>query len=179
MPIFYKEVEQVILVNKKDKAIGKEEKMKAHLTGKLHRAFSVFLINKKGKVLIQKRAKSKYHSAGLWTNTCCSHPRPKEKVGQAAKRRLKEEMGIETDLKKVFSFIYKAKLGNLVEYEFDHVFLGRFDGKPRPNKKEVESWKWIKLADLRTDIKKNPQKYTFWFKIIFGKVKDKVKKIKI
>jgi len=144
--------------------------MKAHLQGKLHRAFSIILFNKKGEVLIQKRAKSKYHSAGLWTNTCCSHPRPKEKIDQAAKRRLKEEMGIETDLKKIFSFIYKAKLGSLVEYEFDHVFFGRFNGKPKPNEKEVEDWQWIKLADLKTDIAKNPQKYTPWFKIIFEKI---------
>jgi len=163
-------MEKVILVNKKDKVIGVEEKMKAHLQGKLHRAFSIILFNKKGEVLIQKRAKSKYHSAGLWTNTCCSHPRPKEKIDQAAKRRLKEEMGIETDLKKVFSFIYKAKLGSLVEYEFDHVFFGRFNGKPKPNEKEVEDWQWIKLADLKTDIAKNPQKYTPWFKIIFEKI---------
>jgi len=163
-------MEKVILVNKKDKVIGVEEKMKAHLQGKLHRAFSIILFNKKGEVLIQKRAKSKYHSAGLWTNTCCSHPRPKEKIDQAAKRRLKEEMGIETDLKKIFSFIYKAKLGSLVEYEFDHVFFGRFNGKPKPNEKEVEDWQWIKLAELKTDIAKNPQKYTTWFKIIFEKI---------
>jgi len=163
-------MEKVILVNKKDKVIGVEEKMKAHLQGKLHRAFSIILFNKKGEVLIQKRAKSKYHSAGLWTNTCCSHPRPKEKIDQAAKRRLKEEMGIETDLKKIFSFIYKAKLGSLVEYEFDHVFFGRFNGKPKPNEKEVEDWQWIKPADLGADIKKNPQKYTPWFKIIFEKI---------
>jgi len=163
-------MEKVILVNKKDKVIGVEEKMKAHLQGKLHRAFSIILFNKKGEVLIQKRAKSKYHSAGLWTNTCCSHPRPKEKIDQAAKRRLKEEMGIETNLKKIFSFIYKAKLGSLVEYEFDHVFFGRFNGKPKPNEKEVEDWQWIKLADLKTDIAKNPQKYTPWFKIIFEKI---------
>ena len=163
-------MEKVILVNKKDKVIGVEEKMKAHLQGKLHRAFSIILFNRKGEVLIQKRAKSKYHSAGLWTNTCCSHPRPKEKIDQAAKRRLKEEMGIETNLKKIFSFIYKAKLGSLVEYEFDHVFFGRFNGKPKPNEKEVEDWQWIKLADLKTNIAKNPQKYTPWFKIIFEKI---------
>jgi len=165
-------MEKVILVNKKDEVVGVEEKMKAHRKGRLHRAFSIILFNKKGEVLIQKRAKSKYHSPGLWTNTCCSHPRPNESLKEATKRRLKEEMGIKTDLKKAFSFIYKAKLGNLVEYEFDHVFLGRFDGEPKPNKKEVENWKWIKLADLGTNIKKNPQKYTPWFKIIFKKIKN-------
>ncbi len=170
-------MEKVVLVNKKDKVIGTEEKIKAHLEGKLHRAFSIILFNKKGELLIQKRAKTKYHSPGLWSNTCCSHPRPKEKIELAAKRRLKEEMGIETDLKKAFSFVYKAKLGNLIEYEFDHVFLGRFDGKPKPNKKEVADWQWIKPADLKADIKKNPQKYTPWFKIIFRKIKQAVTEI--
>jgi len=167
---------KVVLVNKKDEAVGVEEKMKTHLDGKLHRAFSIILFNKKGEVLIQQRAKSKYHSPGLWSNTCCSHPKPKENLDQAAKRRLKEEMGITTDLKKKFSFIYKAKLSHLTEYEFDHVFLGRFDGKPKPNKKEVEDWKWMKLTDLEKDIKKNPQKYTPWFKIIFDKIKKEIDK---
>ncbi len=169
-------MEKVILVNKKDKAIGVEEKMKAHLKGKLHRAFSIVIFNKKGELLIQKRAKTKQHSPGLWSNTCCSHPRPKESLKQAAKRRLKEEMGIRADLKRVFSFIYKAKLGNLVEYEFDHIFLGRFDGKPKPNKKEVEDWKWIELADLKAHLKKNPQKYTFWFKIILDRIEKEITK---
>jgi isopentenyl-diphosphate delta-isomerase len=169
----FREMEKVILVNKKDKAIGTEEKLKAHQKGKLHRAFSVVLFNKKGEILIQKRAKSKYHSPGLWTNTCCSHPKPNENTKEAAQRRLKEEMGIKTDLKKAFSFIYKAKLGNLVEYEFDHVFLGRFDGQPKPNKKEIEDWQWIKLVDLEKDIKKNPKKYTPWSKIILKKLKKK------
>lgn len=170
-------MDQVILVNKKDEPIGVEEKIKAHRQGKLHRAFSILLFNKKGETLIQKRAKSKYHSGGLWANTCCSHPRPKERIIQAAKRRLKEEMGISCNLKKVFSFIYKTKLGNLTEYEFDHVLFGKFDGKPKPDKKEVADWKWIKLADLKADIKKNPQKYTPWFKIIvLNWIDKKVKK---
>jgi len=175
---YRKKVEKVILVNKKNEVIGAEEKMKAHLTGKLHRAFSVLLFNKKGETLIQKRAKSKYHSPGLWTNTCCSHPRPREDVGLAAKRRLKEEMGISCELEELFSFIYKTKLGDLIEHEFDHVFLGRFDGKPRPDKKEVEKWKWIKPTDLKADIKKSPKKYSPWFKIIINKIKSR-KKIKL
>ncbi len=166
-------MKKVVLVNKKDKMVGVEEKMKAHLEGKLHRAFSVLLFNKNGEVLIQKRAKSKYHSGGLWTNTCCSHPRSGESINQAAKRRLKEEMGINCNLKKAFTFIYKAKLGKLTEYEFDHVFFGKFDGKPKINKREVADWRWIKLGDLKTDIKKNPQKYTPWFKIIVKKLKKK------
>lgn len=161
--------EKVILVNEKDHEIGTEEKIKAHKEGKLHRAFSIFIFNKKGELLIQKRAKSKYHSGGLWSNTCCSHPRPGEDLKEAANRRLKEEMGIETDLKEVFSFIYKAKLGDLIENEFDHVFFGQFEGTPKPDRKEVEDWKWIKISTLKKDIKKNPKKYTFWFKAILKK----------
>ena len=187
-------MEKVILVDKKDKAIGVEEKIKAHQERKLHRAFSVFLFNKKGETLIQKRAKSKYHLGGLWANTCCSHPRPKENPKQAAKRKLKEEMGIECNLREAFSFVYKTKLTNLGkegklsssslaavrvgEHEFDHVFFGRFNGKPKPNKKEVADWQWVKLADLETDIKKTPQKYTPWLKIIFKKIKKEISKKK-
>lgn len=170
-------MEEVILVNKKDEVVGKEEKMRTHLEGKLHRAFSILLFNKKGEILIQKRAKSKYHSGGLWSNTCCSHPRPNEELMKAAKRRLKEEMGISCNLKKIFNFIYKVKLGDLTEYEFDHVFFGEFNGKPKPSKKEVADWKWIKLSDLEVDLKKNPQKYTPWFKIILKIIKKR--KIKI
>ncbi len=162
--------EKVILVNKKNEPVGTEGKMKAHYDGKLHRAFSVILFNKKGETLLQKRAESKYHSPGLWTNSCCSHPRPKEDVKAAAKRRLKEEMGISCPLEEVFSFIYKAKLGRLFEHEFDYVFIGRFDGKPKPNKKEVSDWKWIKLDELKADITKNSNKYTPWFKTIIKKI---------
>ena len=165
-------MEKIVLVNEKNKAIGVEGKMKAHRAGKLHRAFSVLLFNKKGEVLIQKRAKSKYHSPGLWTNTCCSHPRPREKVGLAAKRRLKEEMGIDCKLKEAFNFIYKAKLGGLIEHEFDHVFLGKFNGTPEPDKKEVAEWRWVKLKNLKADIKKNPRKYTPWFRIIIKRIKS-------
>ncbi len=164
---------KVILVDKADKKIGLEEKIKAHLRGKLHRAFSVFIFNKKGELLIQKRAKSKYHSGGLWANTCCSHPRPGENLKKTAKSRLKEEMGIYPSLKEVFSLVYKAKVGNLIEYEFDHIFFGRFDGEPKPNKKEVEDWKWISLEELKRDIKENPEKYAAWFKIILKKTKIK------
>ena len=159
-------MEKVILVNKKDEKVGIEEKIKAHKEGKLHRSFSIFIFNSKGELLIQQRAKSKYHSALLWSNTCCSHPRPNEKLIEAAKRRLKEEMGVETDLKEIFSFIYRAKSGEWIEHEFDHVFLGKFDGNPKPNKKEVKDWKWINLEELKKDMKKSPKKYTFWFKKI-------------
>lgn len=167
---------KVILVDKKDRKIGIEEKIKAHLEGKLHRAFSIFVFNKKGELLIQKRAKSKYHSGGLWANSCCSHPRPKENLREATKRRLKEEMGIESKLKEIFSLRYKIKVGNLIENEIDHVFIGRFDGNPRPNKKEVEDWKWVSLYDLKKDIKKKPEEYTQWFKIILPRLLKKLNK---
>ena len=163
-------MEKVILVNKKDEEVGVEEKIKVHKEGKLHRCFSIFIFNSKGELLIQQRAKSKYHSALLWSNTCCSHPRPNEKLIEAAKRRLKEEMGIETDLKEIFSFIYKAKVGDLIEHEFDHIFLGKFNGKPNPDPNEVENWQWISPKELKKDIKKNPKKYTPWFKIILRKM---------
>jgi len=160
----------VILVDKWDNPIGTEEKILAHKEGKLHRCFSIFLFNKKGELLIQKRAKSKYHSGGLWSNTCCSHPKPKKNLKEEAKKRLKEEMGIECDLNEIFSFTYNIKVGDLIEHEFDHVFLGRFEGNPKPTPKEVEDWKWINKRELQKDIKENPEKYTAWFKIILDRV---------
>lgn len=160
----------VILVNKKGEEIGKEEKLKVHREGKLHRAFSIFIFNKKGELLLQKRAKSKYHSSGLWSNTCCSHPRPEFPLQEEARRRLKEEMGIETDLKEIFSFIYKAKVGELIEHEFDYVFIGNFDGEPKPNKNEVEDWKWISQKELEKEIKENPNQFTPWLKKIYKRV---------
>ncbi len=165
-----KKINYVILVNKKGKEIGKEEKLKAHQEGILHRAFSVFIFNKKGELLLQKRAQPKYHSAGLWSNACCSHPRPALDLKEEAKKRLKEEMGIEADLKEKFSFIYKAKVGEMEEHEFDYVFIGKFDGKPKPDQNEVSDWKWINKDDLQRDIKENPEKYTPWLKIILKKV---------
>jgi len=167
------EISYVILVNRKDKEIGRGEKLKVHQEGKLHQAFSIFIFNKKGKLLLQKRANLKYHSNGLWSNTCCSHPGPGFDIKEEAKRRLKEEMGIKTDLKKVFSFIYKAKVGDLTEHEFDYVFVGKFNGQPKPNKKEASDWKWIGEKELKKDIEKNPEKYTPWLKIILKKLKWK------
>lgn len=157
---------KIILVNKKDEQIGLGEKLKVHRQGKLHRSFSILIFNSKGELLLQQRAKSKYHSPGLWSNTCCSHPRPNEELKTSVKRRLKEEMGIESDLKEFSSFIYKAKIGNLIENEFDHVFVGRFDGKPKPNKKEVKDFRWMNPKELKRDVKEHPRKYTFWFKRI-------------
>lgn len=169
-------MEKVILVDKNNKEIGIEEKIRAHVKGKLHRAFSIFLFNSKNELLLQRRAKTKYHCGGLWTNTCCSHPRPGEKIIDAAKRRLKEEMGIITeDIWNVSSFIYKAILGNgLTEHEYDYVLVGNCDESPKINLKEVDNWKWVTLEELKKDIKKNADKYTPWFRIILEKYLDKL-----
>lgn len=160
----------VIVVDQKDKVQGQEEKLKAHREGKLHRAFSVFIFNKKGELLLQKRAEGKYHTPGLWSNTCCSHPKAGFDIKEEAKRRLKEEMGIETELKEILSFTYRAEFGELTEYEFDHVFTGNFEGEPMPDKNEVADWKWVGINDLEKAVKENPEKYTPWLKIIFKKV---------
>ena len=161
---------KVILVDEKDNEVGVGEKLKVHQEGKLHRAFSIFIFNSKNEMLLQKRAKTKYHSPALWTNACCSHPRPKKDLKSEAKRRLKEEMGIDCELKEVFSFIYKVNLGNLTEHEFDHVFVGKFDGNPMPDNKEADDWKWVNINELRQDVKENPEKYTFWFRLILDKL---------
>lgn len=163
--------ENVILVDQRDNEIGVEEKMQAHKEGKLHRAFSVFIFNSKGEMLLQQRAHNKYHSGGLWTNTCCSHPRQGESVDEAAHRRLEEEMGFDCDLNHAFHFIYNARLDNeLTENELDHVFIGYYDGVVNPDKNEVESFKWMNLEKLTEDMDKNPQNYTVWFKIAINKV---------
>jgi isopentenyl-diphosphate delta-isomerase len=143
------------------------EKLEAHQKGLLHRAFSVVLFNRHGQVLLQKRAAGKYHSAGLWTNTCCSHPQPGERVEQAARRRLLEEMGIDLQPEFAYTFIYKAPLDhNLTEHELDHVYIGTFDGTPNINTTEVQDWKFMSLAELRTDMRLHPQHYTYWFRLI-------------
>lgn len=163
--------EKIILVDKNDTKIGTEEKIKTHKEGKLHRAFSIFIFNSKGELLLQKRVNTKYHTPGLWTNTCCSHPRPGELLEKAIHRRLIEEMGIDCELKKIFSFIYKATLkNNLFEHEYDHVFIGKFDGEPNPDLTEVDDYKWISIDELEKDINKNPKKYTPWLQIIFKKI---------
>lgn len=164
-------MEKVILVDENDNEVGTEEKIKAHEDGKLHRAFSIFIFNSKNEMLIHKRHKDKYHSGGLWTNACCSHPRPGENTEDAAKRRLKQEMGISCSIKKMFNFTYKKEFDNgLTEYELDHVFTGNCDIPPDPDDVEVEAWKWISKEDLKQDIKENPKKYTHWFKIAVEKV---------
>lgn len=167
---------KVILVDENDNKLGEIEKFEAHKKGLLHRAFSVFIFNSKVELLLQKRAKEKYHSGGLWTNTCCSHPKPNEDIKEGAKKRLKEEMGIEADLKEVYSFVYKTEFDNgLIEYEYDHVFFGNSDEKPILNKKEVEDYKYINIINLEKDIFNNPDNYTYWLKDSF---KDILKIIK-
>lgn len=161
----------VILVDENDNEIGIEEKMKAHEDAKLHRAFSIFIFNSKGEMLLQKRACSKYHSGCLWTNATCSHPRPGETVGQAAHRRLQEEMGFDAEFNKAFDFVYKAEFDHgLTEHEFDHVFIGNYDGPINLNSEEAEDYKWIELETLKKDIEENPENYTVWFKIAFENV---------
>lgn len=163
--------EQVILVDHEDTPLGIIGKMDAHQLGLLHRAFSVFIFNSKGELLLQQRALDKYHSAGQWTNTCCSHPRPYEETHLAALRRLDEEMGMNCDLTYGFNFTYKASFSNdLTEYELDHVFFGHSDDLPVINSIEVAAYKYISLPDLDTDLKQNPDIYTPWLKICFDKV---------
>lgn len=160
--------ENVILVNENDEPIGLMPKMEAHEKAVLHRAFSVFIMNNKGETMLQQRAKDKYHSPLLWTNTCCSHQREGETNIEAGKRRLQEEMGFKTELKELLSFIYKAPFDNgLTEHELDHVMIGYYDENPIVNPSEVEDWKWMSPSDIKMDISKNPDDYTAWFKIIF------------
>jgi len=159
-------MEKLILVDENDRETGEEEKLKAHKDGKLHRAFSIFVFNSRGELLLQRRALGKYHSPGLWTNTCCSHPRPGESLMDAAHRRLAEEMGFDCPLKEAFSFIYRVEFENgLIEHEFDHVILGKCDAKPDPDPEEVEEWKWVSLSDVIEDVRKRPGRYTYWFRI--------------
>lgn len=162
--------EEVILVNKKNEQIGTMAKMEAHEKGLLHRAFSVFILNNDGAIMLQQRAASKYHSPLLWTNTCCSHQRVGETNIEAGKRRLQEEMGFVAELKELFSFIYKAPFDNgLTEHEYDFVMIGSFDAEPAINPDEVEAWKWMSPELVKKDINDNPEQYTVWFKIIFEK----------
>lgn len=163
--------EKVILVDEDDNRIGTEEKLKAHQDGgKLHRCFSIFIFNDDGELMLQKRAEDKYHCGGLWTNTCCSHPRPSETVEEAVHRRIKEEMGFDCPMEEAFTFTYKADFENgLTEHELDHVYIGRYNGEPDPNSEEAGDWKWIETDELKQDIEENPNKYTPWLKIALDK----------
>lgn len=159
-------LEEVVLVDTWDRQVGVSEKLEAHENGLLHRAFSVFIFNTSGELMLQKRNSRKYHSGGLWTNTACGHPRPGEPVREAAHRRLFEEMGIRCQVYKEFDFIYKVDFDNgLTEYEFDHVFVGKHPSYPSPNPIEVEDWKWVSWKEIMEDIKVSPDQYTFWFKL--------------
>ncbi len=162
-------MEHIILVDDHDQEIGTMEKMEAHQKGLLHRAFSILIVNSKGELLLQQRALSKYHSGGLWTNTCCSHPRPGESIEGAAKRKLKQEMGIEVNPEFAFKFTYKINLdNNLIEHEIDHVLIGHFDGSPNINPNEAEDWKFEKPGVLIENVMCNPNQYTYWFKAILN-----------
>jgi isopentenyl-diphosphate delta-isomerase len=160
--------ENVILVNIHDEQIGLMPKLEAHQKAVLHRAFSVFVLNSQNEIMLQQRAHQKYHSPLLWTNTCCSHQREGETNIQAGTRRLHEEMGFVTELKELFHFIYKAPFDNgLTEHELDHVMIGYYNEAPVINTDEVESWKWMKIEDVKNDMEVHPEIYTVWFKIIF------------
>ena len=170
---------EVILVDINDSETGTMEKMEAHQKGLLHRAFSVFIFNSKGELLLQKRAKDKYHSGGLWTNACCSHPFPGENTLSAAKRRLMEEMGMNCDLEHAFSFIYKVNLDKgMTEHELDHVFIGVSDESPKLNVHEVEDFKYVTLEQAEQLIKNNPESLTEWFKIVFTQTMNHYRKNK-
>lgn len=163
--------ERVILVDERDNEIGTAEKLRAHREGRLHRAFSVFLFNSAGQMLLQRRAGAKYHSGGLWTNTCCSHPRPGEPTVEAARRRLREEMGLQCELEPTFTFTYRAELDDgLWEHELDHVFVGRTDQEPAPDPDEVEGWRWSEVDQVARDVEKHPERFTVWFRIAFAEV---------
>ena len=169
--------DEVILVDHKDQFLGTMPKMEAHQKGILHRAFSVFILNSKNKILLQKRAKNKYHSPGLWSNTCCSHQRMNETSKSAGNRRLIEEMGIDVELKEIFKFKYKAPFSNgLIEHELDHVLIGYSEENPIINLLEVSDWKWVNIDYIFEDVANNPEIYTVWFKIVFDQFFNFIKK---
>ena len=168
----------VVLVNELDQEVGLMDKLEAHQKGLLHRAFSVLIFNTKNELLLQRRAFGKYHSEGLWTNTCCSHPYPGETIKDAGERRLKEEMGMEVELEEVFQFVYKSQLDNeLTEYELDHILVGYSDDTPHLNLDEVSAFAWKNLDEIRTEIIANADLYTAWFKILMTDHFDQLKSI--
>jgi isopentenyl-diphosphate delta-isomerase len=161
--------ETVILVDECDRELGACEKMRAHREGVLHRAFSIFVFDAGGRLLLQRRARTKYHSGGLWSNTCCGHPRPGETTLSAARRRLREEMNFDCELREAFDFLYRAELDDgLVEHEFDHVFVGRFEGAPAPDAAEVEDWRWVSTQELRDGLRRRPHEYSYWLRVALG-----------
>jgi len=171
------EKDHVILVDENDSQRGIMEKIEAHKKGELHRAFSIIVFNSKGEMLLQRRAIEKYHSGGLWTNTCCSHPKLGENLQESALNRLNEEMGFSCKLEKKFHFIYKAELDHeLSEHELDHVFIGYYNENPKINSHEVFEWKYMSINDIQENMKLHPENYTAWFKIIFSRISEYIKK---
>lgn len=165
--------DDIILVNELDEQTGTSSKTLVHEKGWLHRAFSVFVFDKEGRMLLQRRAEGKYHCGGLWTNTCCSHPKPGELTEAAAHRRLKEEMGFDTDLEEIFHFVYQAPFDNgLTEYEFDHVFAGEFDGRIEPDPNEVSEYRYLHLYKIAQMVKQNPEAFTPWFLLALPRVEE-------
>ncbi|HNW28388.1 MAG TPA: isopentenyl-diphosphate Delta-isomerase [Spirochaetota bacterium] len=168
-------IDNVIIVDEKDNELGTAEKMEVHHAGKLHRAFSIFVVNSRGEMLIQKRADGKYHSGGLWSNACCGHHTPGESLDASAHRRLREEMGFDCDFKELFAVTYRAGLdNNIIEHEIDHVFIGVYDKDPAPDPGEVSEYAWADTKQLANDMKKNPERYTHWFKLLLEKVMMKI-----
>ena len=165
--------ETIILVDQKDSPIGYEEKIAAHKNGgRLHRAFSIFILNSKNQLLLQQRSAEKPIFRKLWSNSCCSHPLKGEELEKATHRKLQQEFGFDANMEEVFSFTYKAKdeTSGLTEHEFDHVFIGKYDGSPKPNPSEIANWKWVSVADLKKDLNKNPDRYTPWLKPALDKL---------
>ena len=168
-------MEQVILVDETDQPLGAMEKMEAHRRAVLHRAFSVFIFNSRGEMLLQQRAQEKYHSAGLWTNACCSHPRPGEDTRAAALRRLREELGFTTDLFKLFEFTYRTAYDNgLTEFEFDHVFVGTYDQEISPDRTEVSDYRYQSMPEIEAELNSAPATFTSWFQLAFPLLKEKI-----
>ena len=163
--------QEIILVDEQDRPMGTMEKMEAHRLGVLHRAFSVFIFDSRGRMLIQQRAAVKYHGALLWTNACCSHPHPGETTLEAAERRLKEELGFTTALEEIFSFTYLSHVENgLIEHEYDHVFAGEYEGPLQPDQQEVAEYTFEEMKQLEWAIKNQPSRFTTWFRIAFPKI---------
>lgn len=169
--------QEVVLVTPQDEALGVMEKMEAHRKGLLHRAFSIFIFNSKGQMLLQQRAAQKYHGGLLWTNACCSHPYPDERVEKAAERRLKEELRFTTPLQKIFSFTYRAEVeNNLIEHEYDHVFAGEYEGEINPNAEEVHAYAYYSMEEINLLLSEQPNHFTAWFTIVFPQIEDWWKK---
>jgi len=173
--LFHMQKETLNLVDETGKRIGAMEKMAAHRAGMLHEAFSIFIINSRGEMMLQKRARRKYHSGGLWTNACCGHARAEEDLFVATHRRLREEMGFDCALAEAFSFIYAVALGGgVTENEFDHVFIGYYERQPHINKKEADDWRWETFSRIERDLVAMPEFYTYWFRLAFSRVVEVV-----